>query len=140
MKNAALTLIIALSLVTTAQAGAKTPSKKTISGREAVKEISIGSFLSTKDVFEGDNCSMELKSRGHDLEIIVKENGKLKSTLEFLESETYKMNEKDNGGDSQTTVTSLDGKQSIMIEAADDAFDRVVTEKDGVIVECEMDM
>jgi hypothetical protein len=141
MKTAVLTMIAVLSFATAAQASAKTVSKKIITGREAVKEISIGSFLSTKDVFESDdtNCSVELKSRGHDLEILVKENDKLKFTLEISENEKYRFEDHSEGDDSVTKILSMDKKQSITIEAADDAFDRVTAEKDGITVDCEVD-
>ena len=130
-----------LALMVGSSAFAKGNAKpEVISGQEAQKRITSFSSIDPANDFEGDDCVIQASLRGHNMELTFTEKGKKVLSLEIFEDTKYKYSTHDKGDDSVFTISTLNGKNSITVENASDAFTNISAAVDGVTSSCEVDM
>jgi hypothetical protein len=137
-------ILAAFVILAGANAQAKTHKAVSIEGKKVIKEVK----ASIVDGFEGNvdnikdagSCRLVAIPRGHDLEVQVEMDSRLEYSLEFVSDETYKFLDKTDGDFSSVTYSSKDGKESITIVQADDAFNNITTVKNGKTISCQQDM
>jgi hypothetical protein len=107
----------------------------------------MNSFLAPSNQdFEGQTsssaaCTICVTRRNQDLEIKLNVGDRTVSQMLISSNVAYLLSEKDvTDGGYSFSLTSSDGRQSLSLTHAEDAFENVTLLENGTPIECEMDM